>query len=134
MMKTDRVAPGGVCGRVTCYVTVIYSVRQIISVVIVRKWVICIYIRIEHIKARPNHHKSCPDDKSRVSPMRCHVRAGVLDDLDIFIVSVCRAYGGTGRIMYFRIEHIKTRPNHRQSCLNNKNWHSRTRWRVRTSV
>ena len=92
MMKTDRVAPGGVCGRVTCYVTVIYSVRQIISVVIVRKWVICIYIRIEHIMARPNHHKSCPDDKSRVSPMRCHVRAGVLDDLDVFIVSVCRAW------------------------------------------
>ena len=101
--------------------TVIYSVRQIISAVIVRKWVICIYIRIEHIMARPNHHKSCPDDKSRVSPMRCHVRAGVLDDLDVFIVSVCRAYGGTGRIIYFRIEHIKARPNHYQSCPNDEN-------------
>ena len=78
--------------------------RQIGSVVFVIKWVMCIHIRIEHIKARPNHHKSCPDDKSRVSPMRCHVRAGVLDDLDIFIVSVCRAYGGTGRIIYFRID------------------------------
>ena len=79
------------------------------------------HIRIEHIQARPNHHKSCPNDKSQVSPMRCHVRAGVLDDLDVFIVSVCRAYSGTGRIIYFRIEHIKARPNHHQSCPNNKN-------------
>ncbi len=103
------------------YVTVIYSVRQIISVVIVRKWVICIYVLIDHIKARPNHHKSCPDDKSQVSPVRCHVRANVLHGSDVFTVSVCRAYGETWRIIYFRIEHIKARSNHHQSCLHDEN-------------
>ena len=95
--------------------------RQIGSVVFVIKWVMCIHIRIEHIKARPNHHKSCPDDKSRVSPMRCHVRAGVLDDFDVFAVSVCRACCGTRRIIYFRIELIMVRPNHYKSCPNDEN-------------
>ena len=95
--------------------------RQIGSVVFVIKWVMCIHIRIEHIKARPNHHESCPDDKSPVSPMRCQVRAGVLDDFDVFAVSVCRACCGTWRIIYFQIEHIMARPNHHQSCPNDEN-------------
>ena len=115
------------------YVTVMYSVRQIISVVIVKTWVLCIYILIEHIKARPNHHKSCPDDKSWVSPMWCHVRTGVLDDFDFFVVSVYRACGGPWRILYFRIEHIMARPNHHKSCPIDENWQSCTRWRVRPS-
>ena len=110
------------------------SLRQISSVVFVIKWVMCIYIRIEHIMARPNHPKSCPNDKNWVSPMRCHVRASVLNDLDIFVVSVYRACGGPWRILCFQIEHIMARPNHHKSCPNNKNWVSPMGHHVRASV
>ena len=50
--------------RIRINTTVTDSVQQISSVGNVRKWVTCTYHHIEHIKSRPNHHKSCPNDEN----------------------------------------------------------------------